>query len=231
MKKNEIVSRRIVDEFPRVLLAVDIDLTYRCNHNCKHCWLWLAPDAEETQQELTFDEIRSIADQARTLGTREWTISGGEPMLRPDFPEIFKYLTDKSQSFTLKSNGTLITPQIARLLTRPGETWISMYGATPDVYDHITHTNDGFEKMKRGIALLKEAGARYVIQAFPMRDNWHQWPQMVELAKSLGPEWRIGAAWLNLSAKGDPKRNAMITSQRLAPPPRHRTGQASDDRR
>jgi radical SAM protein with 4Fe4S-binding SPASM domain len=71
--------------------------------------------------------------------------------------------------------------------------------------------------MMRGIALLKEAGARYVIQAFPMRDNWHQWPQMVELAKSLGPEWRIGAAWLNLSAEGDPERNAMIASQRLAP--------------
>jgi MoaA/NifB/PqqE/SkfB family radical SAM enzyme len=166
---------------------------------------------------LTFDEYRCIADEARALGARDWTISGGEPMLRHDFYDITDYLTRKSRQFTLKTNGTLVTPRIARLLARPGETWVSLYGATPDVYDRVTRTPGGFERMLRGIALLKEAGARVVIQAFPMHENWHQWPQMVKLARKLSRHWRLGAAWLNLSADRDPERNADIAAQRLDP--------------
>jgi MoaA/NifB/PqqE/SkfB family radical SAM enzyme len=216
-KKPVPVHYRTVEHFPRILLGASIDLTYRCNQNCRHCWLWLPADARETDNELTTDEIRRIADEARALGVREWTISGGEPMLRADFVEILEYLTLKARSFTLKTNGTLMSPQIARLLTRPGETWVSLYGSTAEVYDRITRSPGGFDRALRGIALLKEAGVRLVIQAFPMRENWHQWPQMVELARSLSPDWRVGASWLHLSAEGDPLRNAEIAAQRLDP--------------
>ncbi|MBU4267944.1 MAG: radical SAM protein [Acidobacteria bacterium] len=215
--RKETVVRKVVDAFPRALLGVNIDLTYRCNHNCLHCWLWQPADDPSSAGELTFDEFRRIANEARALGVRDWTISGGEPMLRPDFFDIVEYLTHKSRLFTVKTNGTLVTPRIAQLLARPGETWVSLYGATPEVYERVTRTPGGFERMLRGIAMLKKAGARVVIQAFPMRENWHQWPQMVELARSLSPLWRLGAAWLNFSADGDPSRNAMIAAQRLAP--------------
>jgi MoaA/NifB/PqqE/SkfB family radical SAM enzyme len=66
---------------PRLPLKGSLDLTYRCNNTCRHCWLWLPPDAPEQQDELTFDEIRDVVDQARALGCREWAISGGEPSL------------------------------------------------------------------------------------------------------------------------------------------------------
>jgi MoaA/NifB/PqqE/SkfB family radical SAM enzyme len=211
------VCYKSVDHFPRVLLGASIDLTYRCNNRCRHCWLRLPADAYVKRKELTTDEIRRIADEARTLGVRDWTISGGEPMLRHDFVDILEYLTRQTRSYTLKTNGTLITPNIARLLKRPGETWISVYGATAEVYDRVVGTSGRFEQLMRGIALLNEAGARYVIQLFPMRENWHQWPQMIELANSLGPHWRVGAAWLNLSADGDPGRNREIAAQRLDP--------------
>ena len=81
---------------PRLPLSGELDITYRCNNNCRHCWVRLAPGAAERNQELTFEEIRGIVDQARGLGAREWSISGGEPMIRTDFPEIFDYLTRKS---------------------------------------------------------------------------------------------------------------------------------------
>lgn len=196
---------------------MSIDLTYRCNHDCIHCWLWQPADDPSAAGELTFAECRRIADEARSLGVRDWTISGGEPMLRPDFSDIAEYFTRQSRFFIVKTNGTLVTPRIAKLLTRPGETWVSLYGATPEVYDRVTRTPGGFERMLRGIALLKEAGARVVVQAFPMRENWHQWPQMVELARTLSPHWRLGASWLNLSADRDPERNAGIAAQRLDP--------------
>ena len=54
----------------------------------------------------------------------------------------------------------------------------------------------------RGFAYLKEAGAGFTVQLIPMRDNYHQFDEMVQLAQSLSPHYRIGAAWLYLSACG-----------------------------
>lgn len=78
---------------PRLPLKASIDLTYRCNNRCRHCWVWTADDSAERARELTTDDWRAVVHQARALGTREWSISGGEPLLRHDFAELFEYVT------------------------------------------------------------------------------------------------------------------------------------------
>jgi MoaA/NifB/PqqE/SkfB family radical SAM enzyme len=206
-----------IKRFPRIPLEGSIDLTYRCNNICQHCWLWLSPHASEKTNELTFDEIRSIADQARSMGTRSWSISGGEPMIREDFEEIFDYLTRRSAEYSLNTNGTLITPRIAKLLQRKGVKMIAVYGATAEVYDSVTNHPGGFEALIRGIAYMREAGANFVVQLIPMKANWHQWEKMVEFARTLSSEYRVGAAWLHLSSSGSPIKNKQIISQRLDP--------------
>ena len=203
------------DALPRLPLQGSIDLTYRCNNNCRHCWLHVPATAPE--QELSLDEIRRVADEARAMGCREWSISGGEPMLRPDFPEIFDYLTRRTRSYTLNTNGTLITPEIARLLTRRGSKMVALYGATPEVHDHITRNPGSFDAVIRGFRHLKEAGAGFTVQLIPMRDNYRQFGEMVKLAKSFSPHYRVGAPWLYLSACGSAQRNSEISRQRLEP--------------
>ena len=69
----------------------------------------------------------------------------------------------------------------------------------------------------KGFGILQEAGAGFTVQIVPMRDNWHEWDEMQDLAKSLSPHWRVGASWLYLSANRDPVRNAEIARQRLDP--------------
>lgn len=206
-----------IRSIPRLPLDGTIDLTYRCNNECLHCWLRLPPGAREQSRELSFDEIRRIADEARALGTRRWQISGGEPMLRPDFPEIFDTLTIRAVGYSLNTNGTLITPAIARMLTRKGHKMIALYGATPEVYDRVTRHPGGFEAAMRGFTLLREAGAGFTVQLIPMKANWHQWEEMVALARSLSPRWRVGAPWLWLSPCGANPRNREIAAQRLSP--------------
>jgi MoaA/NifB/PqqE/SkfB family radical SAM enzyme len=212
---TEFTERVQAGAFPRLPLQGSIDLTYRCNNNCRHCWLHVPATA--TEPELSLDEIRRIADEARSLGCREWSISGGEPMLRPDFPEIFDYLTGKARSYTLNTNGTLITSEIARLLTRRGSKMVALYGATAEVHDHVTRNPGSFDALMRGFRYLKEAGAGFIVQIVPMRDNYPQYEEMVKLAKSLSPHYRVGAAWLYLSACGSAQRNAEICRQRLDP--------------
>jgi MoaA/NifB/PqqE/SkfB family radical SAM enzyme len=138
-------------------------------------------------------------------------------MLRPDFAEIFDYITRKSISYSLNTNGTLIAPQIARLMKRKGTKMIALYGATAEIHDHITRTPGSFEAVMQGFAYLKEAGAGFIVQLIPMKDNYEQFNEMIRLAESLSPHWRIGAPWLYLTACGDSERNREIVRQRLDP--------------
>lgn len=202
---------------PRLPLSGSIDLTYRCNNNCHHCWLRIPPYAQEKQNELSYNEICHLVDDARHMGCRHWLISGGEPMLRPDFADIFDYITCRSISYSINSNGTLITPEIAQLLRRKGTKMIALYGATEEVHDHVTRNPGSFKATMRGFQLLKEAGAGFTVQLIPMKDNYHEFSAMINLAKALSPHWRVGAAWLYLSACGSPEKNAEIRAQRLPP--------------
>ena len=206
-----------VNDLPRLPLEGTIDLTYRCNNNCRHCWLWIPEGSREKEKELAFEEIRRIVDEARSMGCQKWILSGGEPMLREDFHEVFDYITRNSISYSLNTNGTLITPQIARLMKRKGRKWVALYGATADVHDHITRNPGSFDAVMRGISYLKEAGAAFVVQIIPMKDNYHQFEDMKKLAQILSPDWRTGISWLYLSASGNPKKNAEIKAQRLSP--------------
>lgn len=217
-RKHPVMYRTIsAQNIPRLPLAGHIDLTYRCNNHCLHCWLWVSEQAPVQKEELSFAEICYIVTQARSLGCRRWNISGGEPMLRPDFPEIFDLLTHKASGYGLNTNGTLITPQIARLLKRKGNKMVALYGADAEVYDAVTRHPGGFEKLMQGIAYLKEADARFTVQLIPMRANWHQWDAMLELAGTLSPHSRVGAPWLYLSCDASAERNREIAAQRLTP--------------
>ncbi len=219
--ENEIMSEYLnlkkLKNIPRLPLEGKLDLTYRCNNNCRHCWLRIPANSGEKQRELSLEEIKNMVDEARNMGCRRWSISGGEPMLRPDFVEIFNYITSKSASYSINTNGTLITPEIAHLLKRKGTKMVALYGATTDVYDHITRVPGSFEAVMRGFARLKEAGAGFIVQLIPMRDNYHQFDDMIKLAESLSKHYRVGAPWLYLSDCGHQERNQEITRQRLEP--------------
>ena len=214
---SHFVARKKVERLPRVPLRGTLDLTYRCGNDCRHCWLRLAPDAPERAAEMSLEEIRRIVGEARALGCREWAISGGEPMLRPDFGEVFAAIVDRSPWYTLNTNGTLITPRIARLLRRKGTTLVALYGATAAVHDAVTRTPGSFAALERGIAYLREAGTAFTVQVVPMKTNIAEYDAMVRLAGSWSPSWRVGATWLYLSASGDARRNRDILAERLDP--------------
>ena len=217
MLENSYLELKKITVLPRLPLEGSIDLTYRCNNDCRHCWLRIPPDLIESQDELSFAEIKKIADEARAMGCRKWSISGGEPMLRPDFADIFDYLTANHKSYSLNTNGTLITSKIAKLLKRKGNKMVALYGATAQVHDHITRSPGSYDATMRGFRYLKEAGVGFTVQLIPMKDNYHQFKDMVKLAESLSKHYRIGAAWLYLSACGAPEKNKEIVQQRLPP--------------
>lgn len=214
---QDFCERMKIDEAIRLPLEGSIDLTYRCNNRCRHCWVSIPAESPEASDELTLDQVTDIVDQARKMGCRSWAVSGGEPMVRQDFSEIFDYLTSKCLSYSLNTNGTLISPSIARLMRRKGSKMVALYGATEAVHDRVTRNPGSFEAVMRGIAYLKEAGAGFTVQLIPMKENYAQFNDMMRLAESLSPLYRIGASWFYLSARGDRARNREIERQRLEP--------------
>ena len=91
------------------LLSFDLEITARCNNACRHCYINLpAADREARSKELTLQEISSIADQAVALGALWVLISGGEPLLREDFEEIYMLLKRKGLLVSVFTNATLI---------------------------------------------------------------------------------------------------------------------------
>lgn len=207
----------IARTLPRMPREGSIALTYRCNNKCRHCWLWESERSVIKQGELTFDEIVRIADEAQRMGCTHWSISGGEPLLRADFLDIFSYLCSKSFSYSLNTNGTLITPTIAKTMKKRGMKILSLYGANAQIHDHITRQTGSFEAFMRGCALLREAGAGFTIQVVPLHDNYHQIEEMSQLAERLAGRFRIGPSWLLLSARREKRRNQEIRRQRLTP--------------
>jgi len=217
MSSEDYIEIRRTKISSRLPLKGRIDLTYRCNNNCRHCWLRIPADAAERKDEISFAEIRKITEETKKMGCRGWSISGGEPILRLDFAEIFDYLTNSFAFYSINTNGSLITPKIAQLFKRKGLKMIALYGATAEVHDHITRNPGSFELTMRGFRYLKEKGAKFIVQLIPMKDNYHQFKDMMKLAQSLSKYYRISAAWLYLSACGAPEKNKEILQQRLPP--------------
>ena len=80
-------------EGKRSLISFALEITARCNNNCSHCCVNLpARDKGAEDRELSFEEIQEICDEVVSLGAFWCLLTGGEPLLREDFFDIYIYL-------------------------------------------------------------------------------------------------------------------------------------------
>ena len=86
-----------------VPLSAQIDLTYRCNERCVHCYL-----DHDDHGEMTTGELKTLLDQLASAGVLFLTLSGGEILLRKDFFEVLQYARELSFCVKLKTNAILI---------------------------------------------------------------------------------------------------------------------------
>lgn len=211
------LDRKYVEKNFRLPIKGYIDITYRCNNACKHCWIREKEDDFHLQKrELSYGEITELVDQARSAGCREWNVSGGELMVRDDFVDIIKYLRSKSRLVSLNTNGTLISSKIAKILSEGFFTTISLYGATESVHDGITRNPGSFEKVIQALNYLQESDADFLIQIVPLADNIRQFEDMKKLANSITKRWKTSSSWLYLSGNNK-NNNAQIIQQRIQP--------------
>ena len=89
-------------------LSVQLDLTYRCNERCIHCYL-----DHHDHGEMTTAEIKDLLDQMADAGVFYLTLSGGEILMRKDFFDILEHARLRTFCIKLKTNGVLVRKQEA----------------------------------------------------------------------------------------------------------------------
>jgi radical SAM protein with 4Fe4S-binding SPASM domain len=186
----------------RYPISASFEITNRCNLNCQHCFINEAPNNEAVRQsELSTTEIEDIIDQMVEAGVLFLTMTGGEPLLRADFIEIYTYARKKGLLVILFTNGTMITQEIADLLgeIRPFSVDISLYGASQAVYEAVTRQPGSFHKCIMGIERILDQGIPLALKSELMTVNVDELPGMVALAEHYGVGFRYdGLLWPRL---------------------------------
>jgi radical SAM protein with 4Fe4S-binding SPASM domain len=168
-----------------VPLSVQVDLTYRCNERCVHCYL-----DHEDHGEMTTAEIKHLMDEMAEAGVFILTFSGGEIFVRKDFFELLEYARQLTFCVKLKTNAILIREREAARLRDLGveSIQISIYSHRPEVHDAITLVPGSLKRSVDAIRFLKSQGLKVVIANVLMTGNMQDYPGVKALAEELGVE-------------------------------------------
>lgn len=204
----------------RLPLSFDLEVTARCNNACPHCYINLpAGDRAARDRELTIAEIGDIAAQAVRLGALWCLVTGGEPLLRPDFADL--YLTLKRQGLLVSvfTNATLVTPAHVALFKKypPRDIEVTVYGVTRETYERVTREPGSFDKFTAGLNRLLEGGVRVRLKAMAIQSNLSEQAAIAEFCRARTKDYFRFDPQLHLRYDGNAARNAEIAAERLTP--------------
>lgn len=187
-EKIETIARRA--EGKLMPLIAHLDLTYRCNLRCRHCYCVNRPE----RAELTLPEIKSLLDQLAEAGALLLTLSGGEVFLREDVFDIIKYAKRKLFAVSVFTNGTLLDEDKVKRLADlcPLSVELSLYGMSAETHEKITGVEGSFEKTLSAIKLLKAQNSRIVIKTMLMKENFCELENIFLFTKRENVELQLG---------------------------------------
>ncbi|MFO1278826.1 MAG: radical SAM protein [Burkholderiaceae bacterium] len=171
-------------------LSVQLDLTYRCNERCIHCYL-----DHEDHGEMTTAEILGLLDQLAAAGVFFLNVSGGEIFMRPDLFTIIEHARKLQFSVKLKTNGVMIREAKARRIAALGveAVQISLYSHDAATHDEITKLRGSFKRTVEGARLLRDAGVKVIFANVLMQQNADHYKQVQALAAEMGIRYEVDA--------------------------------------
>jgi radical SAM protein with 4Fe4S-binding SPASM domain len=163
--------------------SVHVDLTYRCNERCIHCYL-----DHEDHGEMKTAEIKNVFEQLAESGALFLTLSGGEIFLRADLFELLEFARSLHFDISLKTNALLIDAERARKLRELSvrKIQISIYSADAEVHDAITKVRGSLERTLAAIRFLQAEGLKVKIACPLMKQNLMAYRNVQALAAELG---------------------------------------------
>ena len=153
---QSLIDKSTAEKIP---IKMAIELTPECNLGCKMCYIRLNKDEmKKIGRLLTADEWIEIAKEAADEGTLFITITGGEPLLHPEFEKIYTELSKMGFLIDLFTNGTLVDDHIIELFKKypPGYISITMYGASEETYEKVCDNGEAYNLVINNIDRIKK---------------------------------------------------------------------------
>ena len=219
------------DGFGRVHDELRISVTDRCNLRCAYC-MPEEPSWFPREEILSYEEILSLARIFMSRGVRKFRITGGEPLLRRDLPELVRMLaaTPTVEELSLTTNGILLD-ELADDLAAAGlqRINVSLDTLVPERFRALTK-RDGLDRVLRGLERVRELGLEPVkINTVLLRGiNDDEVMSLVSTAREQGWELRFiefmplenGGTWdLSRVVSGDAVKRAVEARWPLSPDP------------
>lgn len=173
------------DSVPLPLRLLFWESTAKCNLSCAHC---RRLDADAGADELSMAEALTLIDSAASLGKPIFVFSGGEPLLRPDWPALADYAHSRGLPTALATNGTLVDDRVAGQIGAAGfhRVSVSLDGADAATHDAIRGRSGAFDAALAGVASLRKAGVPVQINASLNAGNVGQLDALHGLAREAG---------------------------------------------
>ena len=200
---------------------LDIELTERCNNNCVHCYI--NQPVSKKSKEMSAAFIEDLILQAVDLGCTSIRYTGGEPLLRPDFADLYTFTRRKGIRVMLFTNATLITDELLDLFKRipplfPIE--VTLYGMHKESYEAVSRKPNTFDSAWAGIQALLNHNIPFIVKQACLPPNDKERQEFENWAENLPwmrhkPDYALN---FDLRCRRDSeKRNEEIRQVRLSP--------------
>lgn len=170
--------------------SATFELTPFCNFSCKMCYVRLTEEQAKKQgRQLSKDEWLDIARQARDMGVLFLSLTGGEPLTRPDFWDIYGELNKMGFLISIMSNGSMINEEAIERFREYGMPYsvkLTLYGASDDTYKRLCGCDDGFARIEKAVRLLKEEKVPLTLTGTMVRENAEDLAEMYNVAEAWG---------------------------------------------
>ncbi len=179
------------DQLPPHLLQFSQDkkpvvvwnITRQCNLKCRHCYA--QAQGKKPKGELTTREGKNLLDDLSAFGAPVILFSGGEPIMRPDLPELAQYAVDKGMRAVISTNGTLITRDLAKILKDIGLSYVGIsLDGMEAVNDRFRGVSGAFSQALTGIRNCRDAGIKVGLRFTVNRLNHDQVAPIFDLLKN-----------------------------------------------
>ncbi|MBK8046772.1 MAG: radical SAM protein [Anaerolineales bacterium] len=175
-------------------MAGTLELTKRCCLRCVHCYLGSQELVHAaSDREMSTAQVLAILDQVVDAGCLHLLITGGDPLLRRDFPEIYRHARLSGLDVTVFTSGIPITERIVELFLDlpPQIVEITLYGATAMTYERITGVPGSYAHCLAGVGRLHDAGVRLGIKTMLMTLNSHELEAIETIAARYNAKFRF----------------------------------------
>ncbi len=203
---------------------LDIELTERCNNDCIHCCINLpAGDRQAMARELPTAEWKRILTEAAGLGCLEVRYTGGEPLLREDFEELYLFARRLGIKVLLFTNARLITPRLADLLARiPPRVLIevTVYGMHAESYEAVSRVPGSYAQFRQGVELLLDRKVPFIVKQALLPPNRREIEEFEAWAATI--PWMQEPPGYSMyfdlrNRRDNPAKNDAIRALRLSP--------------